>query len=179
KQNEQKHQVQEFYAQVQDLKKQLYATREQLRQARLDDRHLDSTQITSLVKELRDDGKLLDYVEQAVEDKQQHVANYNDLLISAARTFMNDRADYRNYVYYQLLPAVKAEQVAVFMILAGRGEERIPLTVVASLRASLHMRMRQKQLIDSLPEFLLDDKSDAHRFIDEIGVRRPNVSAEI
>ncbi len=179
KQNEQKHQVQELYAQVQDLKKQLYATREQLRQARLDDRHLDSTQITSLVKELRDDGKLLDYVEQAVEDKQQHVANYNDLLIYAARTFMNDRADYRNYVYSKVLPALKTEEIPEFMIRAGLGEERIPLTDVASFRASLHMRMRQKQLIDALPEFLLDDKSDAYQFIDEIGVRRPNVSAEI
>src|SRR5699024_12697486 len=76
KQNEQKHHVQELYAQVQDLKKQLYAKREQLRQARSDDRHLYSTQITSLVKKSRDNSKLHDYIVQAVQYNKQHVVHF-------------------------------------------------------------------------------------------------------
>lgn len=171
--------VHQLETQLSAVQKQLYETREQLRETLLDDRHLDHNQIIPLTKQLRDEGKLIDFLQRAIDDKRQHETNYNNLLIYAARTFMNDQPQYRNFVYSNVLKALNIEHIPEFMIRAGLDEYRIPLTEVASFRASLHMRMRQKQLLHTLPEFLLDDKSDAYRFIDELGIRRPKVSEDI
>src|SRR5690625_5347197 len=91
---------------------------------------------------------------------------------------MNGKIDQKNLVYTKILAALKTEDIPEFMVRAGLVEDGIPLQQVASFRASLSMRVRQKQLIDPLPEYMLENKRDAYQFVDQLGVRKPEVAAE-
>lgn len=157
-----------------ETQKELYETRELLQELILNDRLLDSNKTIKLMRELKEEGKLIGYLDKAIKDKKTHENNYNHALKYAARLFMNEKPEYKNLVYSKVLSALKTEDIPEFMIRAGlETENSIPLRDASSFRASLSMRMRQKQLHDSLPEFTLEDKVAAYEFIDQLGIRRP------
>lgn len=157
-----------------ETQKELYKTRELLQELTLDDRLLDSNKTTKLIRETKEEGKLIDYLNRVIEDKKIHENNYNRALKYAARLFMNEKVEYKNFVYNKVLSALKTEDIPEFMIRAGlETENSIPLQQVSSFRSSLSMRMRQKQLHDSLPEFTLEDKVSAYQFIDQLNIKRP------
>lgn len=178
KEREQVQYIDELEAELAASEQERYDMREQLRETMLDDRHLNSNQIVNQLKAVKEEGVLLDYVNQAIANKTTHEANYKEALIYAARLFMNKNLEQKNLVYTKILAALKTEDIPEFMVRAGLVEDGIPLQQVASFRANLSMRVRQKQLVESLPEYMLEDKVDAYKFVDELGIRKPEISDE-
>jgi len=178
KKREQLQYIKELETELAASEQERYEIREQLRETMLDDRHLNSNQIIQQIKTVEEEGILLDYLNRAIDNKTTHEANYNEALIYAARLFMNGKIDQKNLVYTKILAALKTEDIPEFMVRAGLVEDGIPLQQVASFRASLSMRVRQKQLIDPLPEYMLENKRDAYQFVDQLGIRKPEVAAE-
>ncbi|WP_121638832.1 ATP-grasp fold amidoligase family protein [Virgibacillus sp. Bac330] len=169
--------VRRLETELEQIQQQLLQTQQQLQALSLDDRKLKSHTVVENMRELKNSGELIDFVEKVVEDKQQHLANYQEALLYAARLFMHDDDIYRNFVYAKVLQGLSLEEIPEFIIRAGLVEDNaLPLKQSASFRASLNMRIRQSQLIGALPEWLLDDKKDAYKFIDAFEIRRPWVS---
>lgn len=155
----------------------LYEAEERLAEQKLDDRLLNSFCHKKDIRDMKVDGSLVSFLDKTVLDKQKHEANYNETLTYAARLFMNEEAEQKNLIYSKVVGGLKTEDIPEFMIRAGLTEENsMSLKNVASFRASLSMRMRQKQLINLLPEFTLENKMDAYHFIDQFNIRRPEVT---
>lgn len=170
--------IDELKKELQEKENELYQIKDLLHEAMLDDRKLNGKDIVSLMRQKKEEGKLLDFIDKAIHEKRQHEANYNDALRYAARLFMNDKEEYKDLIYLKILAALKNEDIPEFMIRAGLTESPISLNQVASFRGSLNTRIRQKQLLKSLPEWNLDDKEIAYDFVDTIQVKRPWVSKE-
>ncbi|GAB3058601.1 ATP-grasp fold amidoligase family protein [Virgibacillus ainsalahensis] len=171
-----KHQAQEIselQAELKATRKELYETREELHEATLDDRSMSGARMLNTIREQIEEGNLIDYIAQTVKQKQQHEANYNEALRYMGRVFMNEKAAYKQTVYSKILEALKIEDIPEYLIREGLTEEPIPLKQAASFRGSLNMRIRQKQLEDTLPEWLLDDKHIAYSFMDQLNIRKP------
>lgn len=154
------------------VKKELEETKEALHLSKLDSRSMNSVKVRHSVREMKNDARLLDYIEGAVREKRQHDENYIDALTYAARLFMHERDELREAVYSTLLQGFKIEDIPEFMMreaLTGS----LQLKQAASFRASLNMRIRQHQLTGGLPEYVLDDKQAAYAFIDKLAIRRP------
>ncbi|MFG6119276.1 ATP-grasp fold amidoligase family protein [Thalassobacillus sp. B23F22_16] len=160
------------------LQKELEATKEQLAEVRLDDRYMKSHETLKVVKEQKQEGKLLEYITKLVQQKHQHEANYNEALRYAARTWMNDKPEYRKLAYREVLEGFQVEEIPEFIVREGLNDQPISLAPAASYRASLNMRMRKLQLTESLPEMLLDEKQTAYTFMKQMNVRVPWASEE-
>ncbi|MEC5425932.1 ATP-grasp fold amidoligase family protein [Virgibacillus sp. C22-A2] len=165
--------INQLKADLHNTQKELYQTRENLQEMMLDDRKLDSNKVIELVRSAKEDGNLIDYIEKVTQNKEVHDANYIKVLRYAARVFMNDKTEYRNLAYTKVIEGLKIEDIPEFIIRAGLDEKAIPLKQAASFRASLNIRMRQKQLVEPLPEWLLDNKQDAYAFIEKLAVKKP------
>lgn len=165
-------------ASLEHTQQALLETKAALHNASLDDRAMNSIQIQNTIRSAMADGALIDYIEQAVAQKQQHDDNYNEALAYAGRLFMGEEAASRHAVYSELMKALKIEDIPEFMIRDGLTEAPLPLEPAASFRASLNMRIRQQQLSGTLPEWMLDDKQRAYDFIDRLGFRRPWAAEE-
>ncbi|WP_085506198.1 ATP-grasp fold amidoligase family protein [Thalassobacillus devorans] len=160
------------------LQRELEATKEQLAEVMLDDRYMKSHETLKVVKEQKQEGKLLEYITKLVQQKRQHETNYNEALRYAARTWMNDKPEYRKLAYREILEGFQVEEIPEFLIREGLTDNPIPLTPAASYRASLNMRMRKLQLTGALPEMLLDEKQAAYQFMKQMNVRVPWTTEE-
>ncbi|SOC41209.1 teichuronopeptide biosynthesis TupA-like protein [Salinicoccus kekensis] len=154
------------------VKKELEETKEALHLSKLDSRSMNSIKIRHSVREMENDARLLDYIDEAVRQKIKHDENYIDALTYAARLFMNDRDEYREAVYSTLLSGLKIEDIPEFMMREAMTGS-LQLKQAASFRAALNMRIRQYQLTGTLPEYVLDDKQTAYAFMDKLAIRRP------
>ncbi|MFD2760932.1 ATP-grasp fold amidoligase family protein [Lentibacillus juripiscarius] len=173
----------EYIRQLEDkleqTEKELYQAKEHIHHLKLNASKLDSQQISETVHAKKNDGKLLDYIDHLVRQKKEHNANYNRTLRYAARVFMNEKPDYKNLVYSKVLKGLHSEDIPEFMIRAGLTDENsISLSPAVSFRALLNVRMRQKQLTGTLPEWRLDNKPVAYSFIEQLGLRKPWTSSE-
>ncbi|EKO3753668.1 ATP-grasp fold amidoligase family protein [Vibrio metschnikovii] len=56
-------------------------------------------------------------------------------------------------------------------------QSKIPLSNVASFRAQLVQATRRRQLVDFQPEWMLNNKLFAYKFIDSLGIKRPETFA--
>ncbi len=176
---EQEQQIKQLEAKLVETKNQLYETRESLHEATLNQLGIHASEAVQLVKEKSAEGDLLPYIDELVTQKKAKDTNYTNALRYAARRFMNEKEMYKRHVYEKILPSLKVEDIPEFMIRVGlEGENPVALNQLSSFRASLTMRMRQKQLVDSLPEWVVDDKERAYAFMDKLGVRRPWTSPE-
>ncbi|GGC85445.1 hypothetical protein GCM10007216_15210 [Thalassobacillus devorans] len=162
----------------QELREELEIIKEQLAEAMLDDRQMKSHQILKVAKEQKQDGKLLDYITKMVQQKHRHETNYNEALRYAARTWMNEKQEYRKLAYREVLEGFSIEDIPEFLIREGLNNQPISLAPAASYRASLNMRMRKLQLTGSLPEMLLDNKQTAYKFMKQMNVRIPWATEE-
>lgn len=162
---------------LETTEEELFETREQLYEQMVDNQHMESN-ILPIVKELKDNGSIIRYIDKVIQQKKMHENNYNQVLKYAARVFMNEKPEYKDYIYLKVLEGLKIEDVPEFIIRAGLEENNIPLDGVSSFRACLNIRMRQKQLGDITPEWLLDDKKIAYDFVDKLKIRKPWVSVE-
>jgi len=170
--------IKELEARLETAEKERDQANELVNELMLDDRKLNSHKLMKRINETNLDGRIIDYIEQAVKNKKQHDTNYRNALSYAARVYMNEKDDYKNMVYSKALEGLKIEEIPEFMMRAGLSESPIQLRQAASFRGSLNMRIRQKQLVDSLPEWVLDDKKTAYQFMEQLGVRIPEISTK-
>lgn len=170
--------IRELEKKLESTQKELYSTKDTVNELLLDDRKINSYQIAKMIRDLKDEGKIINFIDHILEMKSKHEENYRHALVYSARMFINEPNKYRNFVYSKALSGLTIEEIPEFMIRGGLSDSPIPLKAATSFRASLNMRMRQKQLVDSLPEWLLDDKRTAYEFLEVLGVRIPWTSSE-
>jgi hypothetical protein len=170
--------IKQLEARLETAEKERDQLQERVHELMLDERRLNSQKLVQAINEVKLDGRIIDFIEQAVKHKKQHDTNYRNALSYAARVYMNEEEAYKNMVYAKALQGMKIEEIPEFMMRAGLSEDPIPLRQAASFRGSLNMRIRQMQLTGTLPEWLLDDKQTAYQFMDHLGVRIPKVSGQ-
>src|SRR5690625_1188843 len=135
-----------------EKERELNELKEETYEKQLLDHQITEAEIIDSFRSLKDSGKLLNYLDTYIEQKQQIQQNYRKALTYGARLYMNNDEAERNLVYSKILPSLHNEEIPEFMIRAGLDEQPLPLQQVASFRGSLNMRMRQKQLNGTLPE---------------------------
>ena len=170
--------VKELEEKLEQTEKELHLTKERVNELMLDDRKLNSRQILNMASEKKFNGGILDFIKEVVKNKNQHDFNYRTALSLAARVYMNEKDDFKNMVYSHASKGMKIEEIPEFMIRAGLTDNPMPLRQAASFRGSLNMRVRQKQLVEPLPEWLLDDKKLAYQFMKQLDVKTPAISDE-
>src|SRR5699024_3289309 len=114
-------------------------------------------------------------IDTIVTKKNDMQANYQDALTYIGRLYMNEDDVYRDTIYQKLMEGLSTEEIPEFMVRAGLTEQAIPLQNIASFRSALHMRMRRKQLRETLPEWILDDKVKAYEFVKQLDITTPKV----
>lgn len=161
-------------AEMETLQRELEQKEEELHYLSLDKNSYKTYDMMELLREKKTNGKLLDFITKAAEQKKEHVRNYNEALIYAARLFMNEEEEKRNLVYSKILPVLQTDEIPEFMVRPGLDNASFELANVGSFRGSLSRRIRQRQLSDTeLPEYILEDKLVAYEFIDQLKIRRP------
>lgn len=174
----QSHQEQTAYVKslesyIAKLEHELEEKEEQLDLSLLDKQDLKRQQMMDMLRKRKLDGSLIDYIDRVIAQKSHHMNNYNEVLIYTARLFMNEDEEQRKFIYDKILAALQVEEIPEFIVRQGLSEKQLSLQHVSSFRGSLTKRVRQKQQIGLLPEYLLEDKQKAYQFIDRLGVRRP------
>lgn len=170
--------IEQLETKLLETERELFETREQVHDLKLRDKELTRNEVYQYIRDMKNEGELLSYIDSFIEQKNQLQMNYKEALIYAARLYMNKDKPYRNVLYTKILAGFTIEEIPEFMIRAGLTEQSIPLRKASSFRASLNMRMRQKQLNDTLPEWHLDDKRTAYEFVEQLGVPVPTVDDE-
>lgn len=162
-------------SELRDTRLQLNETKAKLAQLQLQDEALNTLTIQQLMREAKNEATLIEQIDTIITKKKDIQTNYQDALTYIGRLYMNEDDIYRNTIYQKLMEGLSTEEIPEFMIRAGLTEQPIPLQNLASFRSALHMRMRRKQLRETLPEWLLDDKVKAYEFVKELGIRTPRV----
>src|SRR5690625_4567791 len=114
--DEQTHYIHELETELEKVQKELYETRDQLRDIRLNDRMLNSNQIVDFIRTINDEGQLIEYLNKVLNEKKLHEDHYKTALRYIARLFMNEKAEYRNLIYSKILSSLKLEDIPEFML---------------------------------------------------------------
>ncbi len=157
------------------LKIEIENKKESLNKLELLDPELNKHDVHKILKGLKRDGVLFNYLEDLMESKEKQLKNINEALIYAARLYMKERPYKKDYIYKLIINHLKIEDIPEFMVRSGLTNEPIPLQV-ASFRGSLTLRMRQKQLTGYLPEWELDDKRKGYHFVSRFNIEFPKLS---
>ncbi|HEY4599684.1 MAG TPA: ATP-grasp fold amidoligase family protein [Cerasibacillus sp.] len=175
---EQERLIYELQTKLQATEKALYEANQKVRDNQFVTQTLHEDQITRYIRELRDRGELIPFLNEMVSNKEKLNQNYVTALTYIARLYMNENEDYRDWIYNKVFSALTNEETPEFMMRPGlRDENPVPLMHVSSFRGSLNRRMREKQLAhEPLPEWLLDDKQKAYTFVEQLGIRTPWVA---
>lgn len=167
---------------IKQLKSKLSQTEDELLNAKqfiqhnqLKDDEITRNEIIQSMRTMKNEGELIDHLDTYVDQKVKHQKNFQTALTYAARLYMNEDEHDRNLIYSKIMPSLTIEEIPEFMIRAGLTDPSIPLHQASSFRGNLNMRMRQKQLNDTLPEWPLDDKRIAYNFAEQLGVNIPYV----
>lgn len=172
-QSEMQQQVEKLQLRLTETEDELFQLKEHMHSLQLKDSKIHTNEVYKYIRNMKNEGELVRYLEQFIDEKTKEQKNYQEALTYAARLYMNDEEAYKNVLYEKILSGLAIEEIPEFMIRAGLSDQSIPLRQASSFRASLNMRMRQKQLEDSLPEWKLDDKRTAYQFAEKFGVRIP------
>src|SRR5690625_4943005 len=170
--------IQQLETKLAKKDRELSELKEQMYEKQLLDEQITETEIIDSLRSLKNRGELLNYLETYSEQKQTLQQKYRNALTYAARLYMNNDEAERNVVYSKVLPSLHNEEIPEFMIRAGLEEQPLPLQQVASFRGSLNMRMRQKQLNGTLPEWPLDDKRLAYNFAKQLNLTIPKIDEQ-
>src|SRR5699024_7270265 len=172
-QNQQK--IEQLNMQLAQKENELLQIKEQVHALQLKDSKIHTNEVYQYVRNMKNEGELIAYLDQFIAEKQKQQKNYREALTYTARLYMNHDDAYKNVVFEKILSGLSIEEIPEFMIRAGLTEDSIPLRQTSSFRGSLNMRMRQKQLENSLPEWKLDDKRFAYHFAKKLDVEIPTV----
>ncbi|MFD1064445.1 ATP-grasp fold amidoligase family protein [Oceanobacillus locisalsi] len=152
--------------------------KEQLLEAQQELEQLDYDTLWRHIKEKKDTGQIITELDKRIEQKKVEDHHFRYILEAAARQFQQEEPAFKQRIFTKVLEGAK-EHASEFMARAGLTEDPVQLSEVASYRACMNMRVRQYQLAGSLPEYTLDDKPSAYRFIQKLGMRTPHSPEEI
>ncbi|WP_254846677.1 ATP-grasp fold amidoligase family protein [Oceanobacillus sojae] len=152
--------------------------REKLFEAEKALKQYDYDSLWRYMKEKKDKGKIITELDKRIEQKRLADHNFRNLLEAAARQFQQEETAFKQRIFTKVLAGVK-EHASEFMARAGLTKDAISLADVASYRSCMNMRVRQYQLLGTLPEYELDDKQTAYRFIKKQSIRIPDSPEEI
>src|SRR5690625_1769250 len=162
-----------------ELETALYKAEDTITELQLKDTELTKQAIYQQIRQLKNEGKLLSFLDTFIQDKKRHQENYREALIYAARLYMQAEDEEQQLIYEKILAGLTIEEIPEFMIRAGLVESAIPLHQASSFRGSLNMRMRKKQMQPDLPEWALDDKRKAYEFAQKLEIPTPDIDHEI
>ncbi|OEH55945.1 teichuronopeptide biosynthesis [Oceanobacillus sp. E9] len=155
----------------------LSTLKEESDRLRMQMQRFDYESIWRYAKNKKDNGEIIELLNQYINQHSIAHENFNHLLQSVARIFSSEPYEYKKHIYQKLFEVLK-EKTPEFMVRSAFSNDNFSLKKVASYRASLTNRMRQYQIIGELPEMLLDDKKTAYRFMESQQVRIPWSSSE-
>lgn len=159
------------------IQSSIYTLQTELNRLRMDDRLLNTYQMMQTLTDEHQKGNLIDFIEDLVNQKKVHDQNYLDTFHHAIRLFNRpEMKKYQLVVFDYLLKAMAAEDVSEPLVRSALTDHPLSLQSISSFRGSLTKRIRQHQLDGPLSDWILDDKSVAYQFIDQLGVRRPTTS---
>ncbi|GAA0343109.1 hypothetical protein GCM10008931_37990 [Oceanobacillus oncorhynchi subsp. oncorhynchi] len=130
------------------------------------------------IKEKKDKGTIIAELDKRIEQKKIEDRHFRDLLEAAARQFQQEEPAFKQRIFTKVLAGAKGH-ASEFMARAGLTEDPVSLADVASYRACMNMRVRQYQLLGTLPEYELDDKQTAYRFMEKQAIRTPGSPEDI
>lgn len=162
-----------------ELKKKLLQQEELLEKLVTTNDSMSTLERQQYLRELKNEGKLVFYLETIVNEREQSRLTSRDALIYIARLYMNEDEQLRDYVYDKVLASLGIEELPEFILRRGLGGQNAPLHEVTSFRASLSMRLRTYQHQEKLPEWILDDKRLAYAFVERLDIPIPNVDENI
>ncbi|WP_080872490.1 ATP-grasp fold amidoligase family protein [Oceanobacillus timonensis] len=152
--------------------------KEQLLEAQQEQEQLDYDTLWRYIKEKKDTGQIISELDKRIEQKKLEDRHFRYILEATARQFQQEETAFKQRVFTKVLEGAR-EHASEFMVRAGLTEEPVSLSDVASYRACMNMRVRQYQLAGTLPEYTLDDKQVAYRFMQKQGMRTPHSPEEI
>lgn len=164
---------------IEELETALYKAEDTITELQLKDTELTKQAIYQQIRQLKNEGKLLSFLDTFIQDKNRHQQNYREALIYAARLYMQAEDKEQQLIYEKILAGLTIEEIPEFMIRAGLVENAIPLHQASSFRGSLNMRMRKSQMQPDLPEWALDDKRMAYNFMQEMQIPIPTIDNNI
>lgn len=175
---EQKRYIATLENKLAETEKQLFESKELVQELKLKDSQIHSNEIYKFIREMKDDGELLSFLDRFISEKNKQQNNYKEALTYAARLYMNAETPYKNQLFEKILAGLSIEEIPEFMIRSGLSEHPIPLNQVASFRANMNIRMRKQQLQGMLPEWYFDDKRRSYKFVDQLGITIPKIDDE-
>ncbi|WP_208590771.1 ATP-grasp fold amidoligase family protein [Gracilibacillus suaedae] len=123
------------------------------------------------IKKAKENGQVIEYLEDLANKRKEVDQLYKRAFKYAAMIYRHDTTETRSEVYKKALEVLKIEELPHSIV---KDSDPLPLKQAASFSASLTMRSRKSQLMErTLPEWQLNDKTDAYKFIDSINVTRP------
>ncbi|MGN8646370.1 ATP-grasp fold amidoligase family protein [Gracilibacillus sp. HCP3S3_G5_1] len=123
------------------------------------------------MKKAKEKGEVVQYLEDLVKKRKEVDQLYKRAFKYIAMIYRHDSTETRSEVYNKALEVLKIEELPHSIV---KDSDPLPLKQAASFSASLTMRSRKSQLMkNTLPEWQLNDKTDAYKFIDSINITRP------
>lgn len=162
-----------------DLEVDMARLEQELIPLRLLNAELNEQKIIQYIRNLKEEGKLLEQLDAIIAQKKQLQENYKQALSYAARMYMKEGVATRKVIYEKILSALATEEIPEFIIRAGLTGEPISLRHTSSFRGSLTQRIRKQQLIGTLPEWYLDDKRTAYDFVKNFEIQVPELDEQI
>jgi hypothetical protein len=145
----------------------------------IDPKLSNSGQLRKEIKAVKEEGQLLEYLDTLIQRKQVSDENYHAALSCAAKLYKNEKMDLKKAAYSKVLTGLKLDAVPEFIVREAETEDDVSLQTLSSFQASLALRSRKRQLGETLPEWVLEDKLAAYRFVDTLNVKRPWVSEKL
>src|SRR5699024_766398 len=106
-------------------KKSLFKANQQFTDQTMENLPLHEDQITRFLRELRDSGELISFLNRTVQRKKNLQENYANVLKYIARLYMNDHLEYREWVFHKILAVLHSEESPEFSMRRGvRTEEK-------------------------------------------------------
>lgn len=127
----------------------------------------DEIQLIKLIDTANSD-EIYSVVSKLVEERKSIDKAYIKAFIHAAKLFSKDRS--KKNVFKKVISGLKIEELPHFII---KDAGSIPVHQASSFKVNMSIRSRKAQLGGYLPEWILNNKSDAYKFIDTVQIARP------
>src|SRR5699024_4729250 len=108
--------VEELERQLQEKESQILALREEIYPLQLQGKEFHRSEIEQQIRQLQNDGELMQLLDTLIAKKRQGQDNYTDALTYIARLYMHKKSSTRNYIYEKILAALDTEEMPEFMM---------------------------------------------------------------
>jgi len=159
---------------IQRVNNELKIKQEHIGCLEMETNKLNEKYIHQTTKKIKEDSDIIQYIHNLIQRKEIVNNNYNEALRRIGRHYNREKTDFKQIIYSNILPGLKIEEIPEFIVRFAEAEQTLSLQNASSFRASLTTRARLRQLMEgSPPENLLDNKIDAYKLMDDLGIKRP------